>query len=653
MPEHWDSPMILRAAATGGFLRINEAFRRELGLTREHLLNQPLLAWIHPDDRDELGELLASGSGRIRARHRTVDGAWYELEWRLRKFDGEAVAMGREPVLQAPEADESGRVRRSMDETLEAMARVVEGKNPGRRCSILLVDAAKERIAGGAGPSLPTAYNEAVEGLLIGPGVGSCGTAAYWNVPVVVEDIHQDVLWRDLRGAADLAGVRACWSQPVTTTSGEVLGAMALYSDQPAAPTRPEMDGLEIAARMVGLAVERDRLEERLRQVAKMEAIGVLAGGIAHDFNNYLASILGNAELILATLPDVGGARAKVDEIIGASTGAAELCDQLLAYAGRGRRDSEGVELNGLVHELSGLLQAVLPERVRLELHLAPLPLGLEGDRGQLRQVAMNLITNAAEAFDGGAGTIEAGTREVLLSPAELEARWPDSGLAAGEFVELWVRDDAGGMDAATAERVFDPFFSTKADGRGLGLAATRGIVEGHGGTITLESRLGGGTRVSVLLPRTASDQASESAGQAAAPQAPGCRILVVDDEPAVRQVLGDMLEAAGHEVLRAAGGREALELCAVASPPVDMVLLDLSMPDLDGEQVFLALRASGADVPVLLLSGYPEQEVLDRFAAHGGGLAGVLQKPVRMADLLEAVAAIRATTASGTVSQT
>jgi GAF domain-containing protein len=156
----------------------------------------------------------------------------------------------------------------------------------------------------GAGPSFPDAYNEAVEGLLIGPGVGSCGTAAFWNVPVIVENIDTDPLWESLRDAASLAGVKACWSHPITATNGDVMEAMAIYSHEPLAPSSNQMDGLEIAARMVGWAVERGRLEEQLRQAVKLEALGVLAGGIAHDFNNMLAAVMGNAELALPMLPD-------------------------------------------------------------------------------------------------------------------------------------------------------------------------------------------------------------------------------------------------------------------------------------------------------------------------------------------------------------
>lgn len=523
----------------------------------------------------------------------------------------------------------------TLSETLDAMARVVERKNPGLICSILLVDSKRERITVGAGPSLPPACNSAVEGLQIGPAVGSCGTDAYWNIPVIVEDIASDPLWKDLQGAAALADVAACWSQPILSFNGQVLGAMALYDRNPGAPTRSQMDGLEIAARMVGLAVERSRLEEQLRHAAKMEALGVLARGIAHDFNDLLAAVLGNAELALISLAGDAPQRGHLQEIVADSGGATELCNQLLAYAGRGARTVEPLECNALAQELGGLLQVAVPKKASLEYELAQEPLVVVADRSQLRQVLMNLITNAAEAIGNHSGRIVLSTAAVRLRAGEVIPGGPS--LPPGEYVCIAVSDTGCGMDAETRARNFDPFFTTKAHGRGLGLAAVQGIVAGHKGGIALDSRVGHGTRFCLYLPRAHVTAPPRSQPVTFSGASSGRRLLVVDDEPRVLAVQSALLESEGYFVARAADGAEAIESFRAAAGDFDCVLLDLSMPKLDGEKVFKELRALRPDVKVVLSSGFTEQEILDRF--RGCGLAGVLQKPARSEALLSKVA--------------
>jgi len=633
--------VIVRDSAIRGTVRVGPPYVECIGHSNEELALRPLVEWIHPEDRAAVSEALLAGKGAVRARHQTQAGGWISLDWRIKADSDGVAALGlkHEAGASLPESQPASlpSERQGLGHTLEAMARIVEAQNPGMMCSILLVDKSGDRITVGAGPSLPAEYNAAVEGLRIGPTVGSCGTAAFWNVPVAVEDIAADPLWKDLRAAAKIAGVAACWSHPVSTAEGQVLGAMALYSVTPSAPARHHMDGLEIAARMVAVAVERDRLEERLSQSAKMEALGVLAGGIAHDFNNILSAILGNAELALESLTQGAVGRPFLQAVKTASVNAADLCSQMLAYAGRGGISAEPVECNRLVRELGGLLRVALAKKAELKYELNGQDLWVSADPSQLRQVIINLITNASEAIGNNPGVITVGTRLRANSASELATLASGQTLEPGEYVQLWVSDTGSGIDAESREKIFDPFYSTKSAGRGLGLAAVQGIVRRHSGAITLVDGAGDGTQFSVLLPRALAPSLVAPAPIAERRKGLGKTILVVDDEPAVLNVVAMMLKSVGYEVLRARDGVEAIQKFTSEWKSVDCVLLDLSMPKLDGDEVLRELRLIRGDIPVILMSGFTEQQVLTR--VQDAGLAGVLPKPVLMDTLLSKVA--------------
>lgn len=629
-------PFVVRTSERGD-TRVSRTFTERMGLTGDDLAQRPFLDWIHPDDHAAARPVLEAGHGRFVARHRTADDAWCSFEWRVKGDAAGLHVLGQlhddEPAELPDPSGPPASEQESLGRMLERMARVVESKNPGMRCSILLVDKSGSRVTVGAGPSLPAEYNAAVEGLQIGPRVGSCGTAAYWNVPVVVEDIARDPLWGELRETAALAGVAACWSQPVRSASGDVLGAMALYDDKPGAPAAHQMAGLEIAARMVGLAIERERLEAKLRESAKVEAVGVLAGGLAHDFNNLLAVVLGNAELAMMDLDEDSARFGNLQKIVSATDSATALCNQMLAYAGRGVRSIETVDCSYVIEDLSDLLRVIVPKKVSLTYRLAE-DLGVVGDRSQLRQVFMNLITNAAEAIGDAAGNISVRTQKRTLTEQDI-ARSGAHELVPGDHVEIEVVDDGCGMTPATQAKIFDPFFSTKGEGRGLGLAALTGIVKSHEGALLLESQPGAGTKFTVLLPWV--PLAHESNGvDVRGEAAPERRILVVDDEPGVAEVVSGMLRSEGMQVVVAHSGVRAIEIFRREVDAIDCVLLDLSMPELGGEEVFEELRKIRADVPVVLSSGFTEQEVLDRF--QGVGLTGVVQKPARRAILVSRI---------------
>jgi PAS domain S-box-containing protein len=334
-------------------------------------------------------------------------------------------------------------------------------------------------------------------------------------------------------------------------------------------------------------ARERERaLEVQVQHAQKLESLGVLAGGIAHDFNNLLVGILGNAQL--AQRPRTSASRDDcLRDIVQAAQRAADLCRQMLAYAGRGRLALEGVDVSKLSAEIFELVRASLSKRARLVCECPPgLPL-IEGDPTQLRQVVMNLVTNASDALGDGDGviTLRAGM--------------------AGDEVYVEVQDTGSGMDAETRHRMFDPFFTTKPRGSGLGLSAVLGIVRRHRGEIHVDSELGRGTTVRVTLP--AATGCAEASPEPPTPPSTtvGRTVLVVDDEPLVRNVARTVLEDAGHRVLVAADGVEALAVYDRDPEAIDAVVLDVTMPNLDGRQTLAQLHARDPGLPVVLASGF------------------------------------------------
>ncbi len=385
--------------------------------------------------------------------------------------------------------------------------------------------------------------------------------------------------------------------------------------------------------------VERDltdqlALEAKVQQAQKLESLGLLAGGIAHDFNNLMMGILGNADLALMDLPPEASGRYYIKEIETAAERVAKLTNQMLAYSGKGRFVVEPIDLNLLLEEMKQLQQTVISKKATLQFHLAQNLPALEADAGQVRQVVMNLITNASEAIGDSNGAIGVTTGVVEADRTSLSGSYLNEDVPQGRYVYLEVSDTGSGMDAKTQEKIFDPFFTTKFTGRGLGLAAVLGIVRGHRGVIQVSSDPGRGSTFKILFPCVGDlavvreEQAImvESAG-------PGATILVVDDDEAVRDVLKLMLEAAGYRVLTAADGREGVSVFRQHCEEISLVLLDMTMPHMDGKEAFREMRLIRSDVWVILSSGYNELDATRQFADNG--LTGFIQKPYRSSTLL------------------
>ena len=394
---------------------------------------------------------------------------------------------------------------------------------------------------------------------------------------------------------------------------------------------------------------ERIEMERQIQQTQKLESLGVLAGGIAHDFNNLLMAILGHAELALDDLTPTSPARASLEQIEIASRRAAELCRQMLAYSGKGHFLVEPFEIGILIEEMTHLLKTSISKKVRLNLDIdADLP-KITGDATQIRQVIMNLVINASEAIGDESGVIAISAEAAVLSAEDFhdccivpdmapEAVAAEQRPDGGRYVCIEVADTGCGMDRATLERVFEPFFSTKFTGRGLGMAAVLGIVRGHAGAMRVHSEPGKGTTFQVYLPAVeVSGAASESSNDVASGRPrPGGTILFADDEEIVRELGKKMLEHIGFEVLSAIDGQEAVRVYEENAQRIDAVLLDLAMPNMNGEEAFEALRSINPDVSVVIASGYDEYELERRLA--GKGLAGFIQKPYDLSVLRESL---------------
>ncbi len=379
---------------------------------------------------------------------------------------------------------------------------------------------------------------------------------------------------------------------------------------------------------------ERLRLAVELRQTEKLDSLGALAGGMGHDFNNLLMGILGNAEFALSSLAPDSVVRENLRNIREAACRAAELTNQMLAYSGERRFELRSVDMNRLIQEMQHLLRSSISKKVALRLELAPELPAIQAEPTQLRQMLMALVRNGADAMGDGTGTVTLATSVMNCDRASLKEGWIGEHLGEGRHVCLTISDTGCGMDEATRTCVFDPFFSTKTRGRGLGLAAALGIVRGHRGAVRVESEPGRGSQFTVLFPRPAEVASKAGAPAAAAPAWRGSgTVLVVDDERIVRQVAEWMLKRLGFTVITAEDGEEGVEKFREQAREIVCVVLDLSMPRMSGEEAFACIRAVRVDVPVLLSSGYDEQ------AATGGRFAGAtrigfIQKPYEMAAL-------------------
>ena len=412
-------------------------------------------------------------------------------------------------------------------------------------------------------------------------------------------------------------GVFEIFTAPVRQTEGDILARLWMFRD----------------------LTEQRSLERSLQQAQKMEAIGRLAGGVAHDFNNLLTGIIGNLSLALLECQDLEDdeLETRVTSARSAAQRGAELVKGLLGFSRCSHLEIRPLVLNAVIDEVCGLIRATIDPRIELEPELNPELWMSNADPTQIEQVIMNMCVNASHAMPDG-GVIRLRTRNLLVSPAEAKG---NEDAAPGEFVCIEVEDNGTGMEESVRQKVFEPFFTTKEQGKGtgLGLATSYGIIRQHGGWITCRSQPSEGTTFSIFLPRAeepaklSEPAAKPKKGLSSVEDHHHGRILIVDDEALVRSVAEGILTKAGHKLTTASDGEEALEILKNAKVPFDLVILDLTMPKLSGQETFMEIRRRGLDTPVMICSGYLVD--LDSFEEEVGSRPNAfVQKPYPVDEL-------------------
>jgi PAS domain S-box-containing protein len=604
----------------GVFTDVSDQLASMLGYTREELLGKPVMRVIAPESRDRVAEAIRTG--RLESyEHLTLrkDGTVFPVEVRARI----AEIGGRQVRISAVrDIGERKRTEQALRESRELYRALFEGVTDAVYVCHITED------------GLPGKFIEVNE--------VACRRLGYTREELLrlgIADIDAPDSTVDARSLVAALPTRGAvlFEQLHVAKNGRRI-PVEIHARQIMVQDRPAILSVvrDITERKRD-EEERRRLEEKMRHVQKLQSLGVLAGGIAHDFNNLLTAIQGNADLALLSLPPTAPARRHVKEIEGVVRRAAELCRQMLAYAGKGRFVVQRHDLSIVVREMTSILDASISKKAVLRYRLAPVLPAIEADATQLRQVIMNLITNASEALGEGSGIVSVFTGVMQCDRAYLEESALGQELPEGLYVYLEVADTGCGMDAETQQRIFDPFFTTKFTGRGLGLAAVLGIVRGHRGAIKVYSKPGQGSTFTILFPMAQGEPAPADV----TPEVPTTwrgsgTVLLVDDEEPVRNVAKEMLERLGFRVVTAADGREALATFRVHADRVVCVLLDLTMPRMNGVETFRELRGLRADLRIILSSGYDEQDAIQRFA--GRGLAGFIQKPYTLGALQEAL---------------
>jgi PAS domain S-box-containing protein len=616
------------------------------------LVGENVFDYIHPDDRSMVIDAFQRKLGsqvlghNVHYRFRNSDGSWRYLESAGNIFPASPNGQLR-LIVNSRDVTERRRVEEALSTLAQGAVSTIDNDFyqtlVSQLCMALQVEYAyvglydQERreittVAARDAGVLRESFSFSVSGMACEAVIAS-GVSVF---PAAVKDRFPD---DEMLQTCKIEGYIGL---PLISAAKTVVGVIVVMAQEPLIDIGMKLSLLSIFAHRVTAELERTTqeaarrdVERRLLEAQKLESLGLLAGGIAHDFNNFLTTIMGNLSLAMLELEHDAPLLAYLNTIEIATRRAADLSRQMLAYSGKGRFMVSQMSINDLVQEMTGLLQVSIGKQIQLEHDFLPdLPL-VEIDATQIRQVVMNLIVNASDSIGPQPGRITVRTGIINADHLYMMGAQLPADLPVGCYVWIEVSDTGAGMDAVTQARIFEPFFTTKFTGRGLGLAAVQGIVRAHKGMLKVYSEPGRGSTFKVLLPCAEATALAPAAPVAALHGVNDGVVLVIDDEDSIRSTIVSMLERLGFRTLQAANGQAGLELLLKHSEIV-AVLLDMTMPDLDGEATFVAIRQSGVLRPVILMSGYSHNESINRLVdIH---LVAFLPKPFTLGELRDAV---------------
>lgn len=604
------------------FLEVNEAFCSMLGYTAAELRKMRITDLEVIDDKNGAAAAhTATGLHHFPTAHRHRLGHVVHLEISVNVLhdSGDKILVG---------------FARNITQRLESereLARLTRQQS-------LILDAAGEGIAGLDAEGAITFTNPIALDLLGGSSAALIGVHAHQAFLPLEDPVHQigdSAFQQVLNGTQRRVSKSGLFKRsddstfPVDYTvnamldeNSQVIGAVVTFSD------RTERDQAE---------AERQELRRQVEMSERLESVGLLAGGLAHDLNNMLTGIQGNASLALEELDSSSVVARRLERVVSVCQRAGRLIDQVLTSAGRKNATLTTVELPALLRETIEFLQPTLPKDIRLTFASKAADIRAHADAGQVQQVFTNLLVNAVEAIGDGPGRIDATVDRELLTRQRIDEVFAGQSLEPGEYAMIEVVDDGCGMDARTLAHLFDPFFSQKGAGRGLGLAALRGILQSHRGGVRVESELGEGTRILLALPRSQSELPAAGAPTESQPAVQKRHtVLIVDDDDDVRDVLQDIIENAGYQVLHARDGEQGLAVYQEHVDEIDVVLLDLMMPGRSGAEVYQILQGLPGHARIIFVSGYMQTNVTEQFADNPP--YGILSKPFDHNKLLQLI---------------
>lgn len=614
-------PQIVFAVNASGETEFaNQRWAEYIGAPSGEPLDLDWVGRLHPEDRDQTVALWRDAVAR---------GATFETENRLMRADGEyRWHLSRALPLKNLEGQVSGWIGASTDIHLRKVAEA--GLQESRERLRLALNAAAMGIWEWdiAGDRISCSAE-------IAPFFGRPRQAFEFNLEAFLEAVHPMDRAKVKAGLADTTGRSAPYS--VEFRLIRLDGTVHWIESQGTLLRGPSGEPL----RMIGAArdiEEKKLLEERVAAAEKYESIGVLAGGLAHDFNNLLVGVIGSASLALDLLPSNHQATPLMETVIEAGERAATLTAQMLAYSGKAQSRSDPTDVTRLAAEAANRIEAKVRSQVEVKLALEPNCI-VSGDPDHIRQAIVNLLANAVESLGKGPGAVSLGVRIQQVDQKYIHRRLKHSDIAPGTFVRIEVRDTGHGIEESIRHKIFEPFFSTRFAGRGLGLAAVAGIVRMHKGAIHVDSTPAEGTTVVVLLPAMPLAKPAASLPAFRASERSSGRILLVDDEEMVTALAAQVLTTRGYKALIAHSGAAALELIQTHTREISAVVLDLTMPGMSGVETLRRIRQVDTSVPVILSSGYSEEHALSEVAIHD--IAGFLQKPYTPNGLLEKIARV------------